>query len=230
MRISQLEYVLAVERTGSINLAADHLFLSQSRISSSIIQLEKELGQPLFIRSNKGIELTSFGKEFVPYARSVVEQFNQIKSFSNEKLSSLQSLTICSNHYGFAAKLVADLYKRHKTEDIRIHLKDCSRQECIESVSNHSAELAIGRIWSFQTKILLRQLKNKNVRFFPLVTMPAAIAVGKNNPLYNQKNDYVTLDMMKEFTPVIYAQTLYNPVTSIYDQLPQLHINNYIKI
>ena len=159
VKISQLEYILAVEQCGSINLAANKLFVSQSMISSSIIQLEEELGQPLFLRSNKGIALTSFGREFIPYARSVIDQIDQMKTLGYEKKSPSRTLTVCNNSFRFAAQIAARLYNRYESDgNISISLLDCSRQECIDRVSNHMSELAIARIWSFQQSVLFKQL------------------------------------------------------------------------
>ena len=43
MTFSQLNYVMEVSRCGSINKAAAKLFVSQSNLSNSIHELEKEL-------------------------------------------------------------------------------------------------------------------------------------------------------------------------------------------
>lgn len=231
MKISQLEYVLAVEQSGSINLAANKLFVSQSLISSAIIQLEEELGQPLFIRSNKGIVLTSFGREFIPYAKSVLAQIDQMKTLGYEKKSPTRSLTVCNNSFRFAAQIAAQLYNRYESDGrINISLLDCSRQECIDRVSNHMAELAVGRIWSFQQSILSKQLSSKDVRFYPLAVVPVAVAVGKNNPLYHYEGTAIPISTLKQYNPIIFDHTMYNPIANIYDQLPELHIHSHITI
>ena len=51
-------YVAAL---GNITAAANRLFLSQSTVSRAIQNLEKELNCTLFLRSQKGMELTSDG-------------------------------------------------------------------------------------------------------------------------------------------------------------------------
>ena len=231
MKISQLEYILAVEQCGSINLAANKLFVSQSLISSSIIQLEEELGQPLFIRSNKGIALSAFGREFIPYARSVIAQIDQMKTLGYEKKSPSRSLTVCNNSFRFAAQIAAQLYNRYETEgSISLSLLDCSRQECIDRVSNHMAELAVGRIWSFQQSILTKQLGSKDVRFHPLIVAPVAVAVGKKHPLYHYEGTSIPISMLQEYSPIIFDHTAYNPIANIYDQLPELRIHSHITI
>ena len=230
MKISQLEYILAVEQCGSINLAANKLFVSQSQISSAIIQLEEELGQPLFIRSNKGIALTSFGREFIPYARSVLAQIDQMKTLGANKVSS-RSLSVCNNSFHFAGEIAAQLYKRYESrERISLSLMDCSRQECIDRVSNHTAELAVARIWSFQQSILSRQLSSKDVRFYPISVAPVAVAVGRSHPLYHYESNSISVSMLRPYSPIIFDHNVYNPISNIYDQLPELRIHSHITV
>lgn len=44
MTFQQLEYVVEISKCGSINKAAQKLFLSQSGISTAVRELEQELG------------------------------------------------------------------------------------------------------------------------------------------------------------------------------------------
>ena len=62
MNLKQLEYVVEISRSGSINKAAQNLYLAQPSLSASVRQLEQELGFSIFRRKNSGIELTSEGK------------------------------------------------------------------------------------------------------------------------------------------------------------------------
>ena len=74
MNFQQLNYVVEISKCGSINKAANKLFLSQSGISTAIRELEEELGIQFFVRSNRGVEFTPDGREFLGYAASLLEQ------------------------------------------------------------------------------------------------------------------------------------------------------------
>ena len=65
MNFRQLEYVLEVDRCGSINKAAQVLFVSQPAVSSAVRELEAELGFPVFTRSSRGITTTMEGRKFI---------------------------------------------------------------------------------------------------------------------------------------------------------------------
>lgn len=80
MTFQQLEYIVEISKCGSINKAAQKLFLSQSGISTAVRELENELGIRVLARSNRGVEFTPEGKEFLSYAVSLLEQKRGIES------------------------------------------------------------------------------------------------------------------------------------------------------
>ena len=74
MTFQQLVYLVEVSKCGSINKAAENLFISQTGISIALRSLEKELGVKFFVRSNRGVTFTSEGKQFVNHAATLLEQ------------------------------------------------------------------------------------------------------------------------------------------------------------
>ena len=62
MNFKQLEYFSAVAESGSISQAARKLHVAQPPISRQLALLEDELGVCLFLRNNKGVELTEAGR------------------------------------------------------------------------------------------------------------------------------------------------------------------------
>ena len=62
MNFRQLEYFAAVAEARSISRASRELHVAQPPISRQIALLEDELGVQLFLRSNKGSELTEAGR------------------------------------------------------------------------------------------------------------------------------------------------------------------------
>lgn len=78
MKLEQLVHVVEVANTQSISKAASNLLLSQPGLSSSIKQLEYELGADLFVRNPKGVELTPVGSSFVDKAKKILEQVDSL--------------------------------------------------------------------------------------------------------------------------------------------------------
>lgn len=63
---------LTVAASGSITLAAEELYLSQSAVSQSVRQLERQLDTRLFLRSPRGVTLTEDGRLLFEYVRSAM--------------------------------------------------------------------------------------------------------------------------------------------------------------
>ncbi|TCW87021.1 LysR family transcriptional regulator [Burkholderia sp. SRS-46] len=79
-RIPSLKLLIGFEaaaRLGNFSRAADELHLSQSAISHQIQQLEEQLGQPLFRRIGRGVELTVGGEVL---QRSVQRSLETLRS------------------------------------------------------------------------------------------------------------------------------------------------------
>ncbi len=72
MRFEQLNCLVEIAETGSITAAAQKLFISQQAVSTSVKQLEQELGQTLFVRNKSGISFTAKGEETVNFARKIL--------------------------------------------------------------------------------------------------------------------------------------------------------------
>jgi len=70
-----LRYFLAVIDTGNFSKAAVQCNVSQPTLSVGIAKLERELGQPLFHRTNRRVELTAAGARFAVHARRIEAEF-----------------------------------------------------------------------------------------------------------------------------------------------------------
>lgn len=90
MELQQLKYFKAVADIGKISEAAESLFVSAPALSTSISRLEKELGFPLFDRTNNRIILNAQGHIFLKYINQV---FASLESAKQELQQSLEPQT-----------------------------------------------------------------------------------------------------------------------------------------
>ena len=79
MNILHLKYAVEVARVGSLNKASETLLVAVPNISRSIKELENDLGIVIFDRSAKGMFLTPEGEEFMTYAKSILNQIEQVE-------------------------------------------------------------------------------------------------------------------------------------------------------
>ena len=78
LELYRVFYVVAKNK--HMTKASEELHISQPAISQSIKKLEDQLGGTLFIRSNKGMELTEEGKMFYDYVKGALELINNAEN------------------------------------------------------------------------------------------------------------------------------------------------------
>jgi len=76
MKLEQLNfhhlfYFWRVAKLGHLRQAAESLHVSQSALSAQIRQLEERLGEPLFIRAGRGLQLSDGGQLVLAYAENI---------------------------------------------------------------------------------------------------------------------------------------------------------------
>lgn len=94
----QLEMLVAVIEEGSITGAAGRLGVTQSAVSHSLEKLRELVGDPLFLRSGRGIVATARAEALAPQARALLEamrSFSMVGSFDPARCDS--RITIAAN-------------------------------------------------------------------------------------------------------------------------------------
>jgi len=72
LELKHLKTIVAVHEHGSLVLAADKLFLTQSALSHQLKEVESRLGVTLFIRKSRPLQLTVAGERLLEAARAVL--------------------------------------------------------------------------------------------------------------------------------------------------------------
>jgi DNA-binding transcriptional LysR family regulator len=75
-----LSYVDEVARSGSIRQAAERLHVDPSAVNRRVLDLEEELGTPIFERLPRGMRLTAAGELFVRYIRARSAELDEVRS------------------------------------------------------------------------------------------------------------------------------------------------------
>lgn len=78
MKLTQIEYFIAVCRYQNFSKAADELHISQPGISKSMRELEEECGVALFERNYNNIVITKEGELLLESAQKFMEHFNEL--------------------------------------------------------------------------------------------------------------------------------------------------------
>lgn len=80
MELFQLRYFLKVVEFGTFTHAAEASSVSQPALSQAIQKLENELGQPVFERLGRRVELTDAGRMLLPRAAQAVQLVDEARA------------------------------------------------------------------------------------------------------------------------------------------------------
>lgn len=114
MELLQLKYFKTVAETGKISDAAKALFLSAPALSTSISRLEKELGTPLFERTNNRILLNRQGRIFLRYVNQVFSDLENAQAELRRSTLQLgQHIALASVASTQWVNMIADFSQAH---------------------------------------------------------------------------------------------------------------------
>ena len=77
MRLEQLQYFVQIVENRSFNKAAQKLFVTQPALTSSMNQLEEELGVRLLVRTKRGVSPTAYGSRIYEDCKDIIDDLNR---------------------------------------------------------------------------------------------------------------------------------------------------------
>ncbi len=207
MTLKQLRYVAAVAEIGNITGAAKALFITQPSLTMAIHELEEEYGITIFVRSNKGIELTPDGEEFLGYARQVLEQTELLDDHYTKNVRK-QRFCVSGQHYSFAVEAFVRLLKDCDFKKYEFHMRETKTYDLIDDVANLRSDIGILYMNKFNETVIKKTLKDRDLVFYPLFRAKPHVFVSKRSPLASKKS--LTLEDLKPYPRLSYEQGGHN--------------------
>lgn len=208
MTLQQLKYFIETANCGSINKAAERLFISQPSLSNALHDLEEEIGCELFLRTPRGTSLTTDGAEFLGYARQVAEQTELLERRWLDKKPTRRLCSISTQHYAFAVNAFVNMVKKTDAEEYEYTLREARTFEIVEDVKSLRSEIGILYRNTFNRQVIEKLLRESGLQFHPLFTAKPHVFISAANPL--AKKEFVTLEDLAEYPRLSFEQGNYN--------------------
>lgn len=205
MTILQLKYVIAIASSSSFREAAGKLFISQPALSSTIRELEEELGIQLFERTNKGIRLTESGNEFLIYAKEAVSQYELIEDRYLDSEKDKNHFSVSMQHYVFAVHAFVNVVKQFEHSKYVYSVQETRTDEVLNNVKNLKSEVGVISYSKSNEKLLMKILREYRLKFVPLLIKETYVYVWKDHPLANR--DELSLEELREYPCVSFDQS-----------------------
>ena len=187
MTLQQLKYALIVAETGSMNKAAESLFISQPTLTNTIRGLEEESGVTIFTRTNRGVNLTSEGSDFLFYARKVCDQYDQLKWRYDGKGHTKRIFSVSTQHYSFVCRAFTEVVKKYDASMYQFSILETSTRKVIEDVSSQQSEVGVIFLSNFNRTGVESSLIENGLKFHSLIKCNFYVYLGRNHPLANEE-------------------------------------------
>lgn len=204
MTLLQLKYIVKIVECGSMNEASHELYISQPALSSSVKDLERELGIEIFTRSSQGIALTVEGAEFLKYARQVLDQADLLEERYKNVKQRRQLCSVATQHYMFAVEAFVEMIKSLNSEEYEFSIRETRTKTIINQVADMRADLGLLYISDYNKDVIGKMLREKHLEFHPLFRTKLHVFISKTNPLANKTR--LTLEDLKPYPFIQYEQ------------------------
>lgn len=188
MTLQQLHYIITISETGSLNKAAELLYVAQPSLTSSIKELEKEIGITILNRSGKGVSLTNDGTEFLLYARQVYSQYESLLEKYGKSGNLKKKFGVSTQHYSFAVKAFVEMVKAYDTSKYEFAIRETKTRDVIDDVSTLKSEIGILYLCDFNRKAITKLLASNSLEFHKLIDCKAYVYLWREHPLANEES------------------------------------------
>ena len=204
MTLTQMNYIITISETGSLNKAAETLYISQPSLTNAVKELEKELGITIFNRSGRGVTLTNDGTEFLMYARQIYGQYESVLEKYSEGGSYKKKFGVSTQHYSFAVNAFVDVVQAYDAEKYDFILRETQTGEIIDDVANGKSELGVIYLSEHNEEVLTKLIKKNGLIFEELFTAEPHVFISNRHPLAAKEK--IQLEDLKPYPYLTYEQ------------------------
>ena len=175
MNINQLQYFQVTCKYENISKAAQVLHVSQSAVSKSIRELEKEFEVNLFNRYNNSLVLTSDGKNFLNQAEKILDEVQQLY-ISTRDLNHKNKIIRFGVSPIVGSCLLPPFYQELQEFDnsLILDLAELHTNAILQEIENENLDLGL---------IAANDIDLSRINHIHLLNVSLVFCVHQNNPL-----------------------------------------------
>lgn len=208
LNIQSLKYILQVNAIGSINKAAEILFVSQPRLSRMIQEVEDQIGIVIFQRTNKGVVATYDGQIFIDRITKLVADYDSLENLysvrSNLNEDEISLYVGIERHYPLVFTIM-QFYNKHcrdTDKNVNLVLHEGNKDEIMRLVSAGSLDIGNVHFMSDDREEFLSEIEEMSLGYTMLSVCPVCAQVAEDHPLAGEES--ITLDMLDPYPRIAF--------------------------
>lgn len=204
MNLLHMKYAVEIAEAGSINKAAERLYVGQPNLSRAVKELEASLGVTIFDRSSKGMFLTPDGELFIRSAKNILNQVDAVEKMFHKDTVRKKRFSISVPRASYVADAFAKFSKLLESEgEVEIFYKETNSMRTIKNILQEDYKLGIVRYADTYDKYYKSMMDEKGLACEMVTEFRYMLAVGRESPLAEKKA--VTYDDLQEYMEIAHA-------------------------
>lgn len=230
MDIKHFEFFAAVAQYGSINKAAQALYISQPHLSHIIKDIEADVGFALFERTKQGVTLTPEGEKFLAHSQVILREMESLKKFTRQPEPNKDRLSVSMTKFSHTMESFNEVCSRNQQlEQFTYRLNEGTTVDVLEDLSSKVSDVGVIHFAMHERKHIRTSLAEKNLHFTPIASFAPHIVISKNHELLKAGKP-VTLEALREYGFVRYTGQYEDFIYNISTETKQMDLNNSPRI
>lgn len=202
--VKQMKYAVEIGRCGSINQAAQNLYVTQSSLSKAMKELENVLGYAVFQRGPSGTTVTEEGRTFLLTAEEIVYKLELLDRQTRLRNEQRASINISIPRATYITYAFTEFFKKiQNLEEIQINFSETNSEEAVENILYHGFHLGVIRFPEIMEDNTLRMLQQKKLRYRPIWTFDYMLLTSRKSAL--AALDEVHPENLKGYTELVHG-------------------------
>ena len=203
MNILHMKYAVEVAKAGSLNKAAQALLIAQPNLSRSIRELEAGLGITIFDRSAKGMFLTPEGEEFIQYAKSILQQIDQVENMYKKPSVPKQRFSISVPRASYISEAFAKFSCQLSDQSAELFYKETNSQRTIRNLLENDFRLGIIRYAENYDQYFRTMLDEKEITYEMICEFSYQLLMSRQHPLARKED--ITFEDLRLYIEIAHA-------------------------
>ncbi|MGK0366924.1 MAG: LysR family hydrogen peroxide-inducible transcriptional activator [Thermoproteota archaeon] len=177
--LTQLEYIMAVDKEKHFGRAAKHCHVSQPSLSAQVQKVEQELDIIIFDRSKKPVMVTEKGEKIINQARVIINEHKKLFDISKfgQEISGNFHLGVIPTLSSYIIPLFIESFSK-KYPKVNLTISEYKTEDIIKKLEDDSLDGGL----------LITPLKNNQIIERSLFFEPFYAFVSKDHPLQKKSS------------------------------------------
>ena len=199
INIRHLEYFVKVSKYGSINKAAQALYISQPYLGKIMHDLEATLGVRLMNRSRSGVTLTPEGLDFLGRAKKILREMEGMQFMQHSETTGSEHLAVSMTRFSHIMESFSEIVMRHRNQpSFAHHLYEGNADDVIEDVASGRVNVGVFHFDNRKHNEIVSLLASKGLEYHFLTNVEPHIVISRKHPLLQQHKP-VNLHTLSEY-------------------------------